>query len=264
MAEAAIESRAERREVDYRQDLSYELGPELGHRAAIGLIVLAPDSTIEHEYRAILPLDGVALYINRIPFPNEVTPETLAAMEDELVDGAALIHPGRRLDVLAYGCTSGTIVIGEEKVFSKLRQVRPGIECTSPMTAGVAGCKAMGAKSLALITPYTSDINEMFRGFLEARGVHVPVMATFNNPDDAEVARISRASIRNAILEVGRAEVDAVFVSCSSLHVSPVIEECEAALGKPVMSSDQAMAWHSMRLAGLDDHVPGFGRLLRT
>ena len=66
------------------------------------------------------------------------------------------------------------------------------------------------------------------------------------------------------MLEVGRTEVDAVFVSCSSLHVSPVIEECEAALGKPVMSSDQAMVWHSMRLAGLDDEVPGFGRLLRT
>ena len=260
MAEAAIESR----EATYRQDLSYELGPELGHRAAIGLIVLAPDSTIEHEYRAILPLDGVALYINRIPFPNEVTPETLAAMEGELIDGAALIHPGRRLDVLAYGCTSGTIVIGEDKVFSKLRQVRPGIECTSPMTAGVAGCKALGAKSLALITPYTRDINEMFRDFVEERGVRVPVLATFNNADDEEVARIDQASIRNAILEVGRVEVDAVFVSCSSLYVSPVIEECEAALGKPVMSSDQAMAWHSMRLAGLDDKVPGFGRLLRT
>ena len=175
MAEAAVQSR----EAAYRQDLSYELGPELGHRAAIGLIVLAVDSTIEHEYRAILPLDGVALYINRIPFPNEVTPETLAAMEDELVDGAALIHPGRRLDVLAYGCTSGTVVIGEDKVFAKLRQVRPGIECTSPMTAGVAGCKAMGGESMALITPYTRDINEMFRDFIEARGVRVPMLASF-------------------------------------------------------------------------------------
>lgn len=260
MAEAAVQSR----ETAYRQDLSYELGPELGHRAAIGLIVLAVDSTIEHEYRAILPLDGVALYINRIPFPNEVTPATLAAMEDELIDGAALIHPGRRLDVLAYGCTSGTVVIGEEKVFAKLRQVRPGIECTSPMTAGVAGCKAMGAKSLALITPYTRDINEMLRDFIEARGVRVPVLATFNNADDEEVARIDQASIRDAVLDVGRGQVDAVFVSCSSLHVSPVIEECEAALGKPVMSSDQAMAWHSLRLAGVDDPITGFGRLLRT
>jgi maleate isomerase len=264
MAQAAMERGAATGGAIYRDDLSYELGPELGHRAAIGLIVLAVDSTIEHDYRAILPLDGIALYITRIPFPNQVTPETLAAMEADLIDSAALIHPGRRLDVLAFGCTSGTIVIGEDETFAKLREVRPGIECTSPMTAGVAGCKALGCKSMALITPYTRDINQMFRDFLEARGVTVPVMATFNNPNDGEVARISDASLRDAILDVGRAEVDAVFVSCSSLHVTPVIEECEAALDKPVMSSNQAMAWHSLRLAGVDDKIPGFGRLLRV
>lgn len=264
MAEAAAERVSARPTPLVRDDLPYELGPEIGHRASIGLIVLAVDSTLEHEYRTIVPLDGVALYVNRIPFPNEVTKESLRAMEGELVDGAALIHPGRRLDVFAYGCTSGTIAIGEDKVFEKLRQVRPGIPCTTPMTAGIAGCRELGCDSLALITPYTEDINEMMRGFIEERGVAVPVMGTFNNPNDDEVARITPDSIRNAVLELGRGDVDAVFVSCSSLRVTPIIEACEAALGKPVMSSDQALAWHSLRLAGYADPVPGFGRLLMT
>ncbi len=44
--------------------------------------------------------------------------------------------------------------------------------------------------------------------------------------------------------------------------MTPIIEECEAKLDKPVMSSDQALAWHSLRLAGYDDAIPGFGRLL--
>ena len=102
----------------------------------------------------------------------------------------------------------------------------------------------------------------MMRGFIEERGVSVPMIGTFNNPNDDEVARISSASLSRAIRDLGGEDVDAVFVSCSSLRVNPVIEACEAELDKPVMSSNQALAWHSLRLAGYDDPIPGFGRLL--
>ena len=242
--------------------LPFELGREIGHRGAIGLVVLDADSTLEQEYRAILPQDGVALYVSRIAMGNQVTTETLRAMEGGIVSSASLIHPGRRLDVLAFACTSGTVAIGESRVFELLREVRPGIACTSPMTAGIAGLKALGCESVSLITPYTMDITAMMGGFIEDNGIALAAAATFNNPNDTEVALISQASLRDAILSAGEGPGDAVFVSCSALHVLPVIEECEAKLGKPVLTSNQAMAWHSMRLAGIDDTLPGFGRLL--
>lgn len=59
------------------------------------------------------------------------------------------------------------------------------------------------------------------------------------------------------IVAAGRADVEGVFVACTSMHVTPVIPECEAALGKPVLSSNQALAWHALRLAGVRDAVPG-------
>jgi maleate isomerase len=130
------------------------------------------------------------------------------------------------------------------------------------MTAGIAGCEKLGCHSMALITPYTDDINQMMKEFIEERGVSVPVIGTFNLVDDERVARISTASVRDAVLELGAEDVDSVFVSCSSLRVTPIIEECEAKLDKPVMSSDQALVWHSLRLADYDDPIPGFGRLL--
>ncbi len=244
------------------ETLPFELGEEIGRRGAIGLVVLDVDSTLEQEFRAIMPLDGVALYVTRIAMGNKVTKQTLRAMESGINASATLIHPGRRLDVLAFACTSGAVAIGEARVFEKLREVRPGIACTSPMTAGVAGLKRLGCESVALITPYTADITAMMGGFIEDHGIALAAAATFNNPDDAQVARISQDSIREAILSVGDGACDSVFVSCSSLHVLPVIEDCEATLGKPVLSSNQAMAWHSMRLAGIDDALPGFGRLL--
>ena len=82
--------------------------------------------------------------------------------------------------------------------------------------------------------------------------------------DDTTVARISAPTIRQAALELGRLDaVDAVFVACTSLRVADSIVELERELNKPVTSSNHALAWHCLRLAGYVDPVPGFGRLFR-
>ena len=71
--------------------------------------------------------------------------------------------------------------------------------------------------------------------------------------------------MRVAELDLGRhREVDAVFVSCTSLCVGEQVEALEAELGKPVTSSNHALAWHALRLAGYKEPISGFGRLLRT
>src|SRR5205809_636425 len=79
-----------------------------------------------------------------------------------------------------------------------------GIACTSPITAAVAAFPALGAKRIALLTPYIARINHMMRDWIEARGIEVPVMGTYNHENDNEVARISGPSIRSAVLELGR------------------------------------------------------------
>src|SRR5690348_5145912 len=234
-----------------RHNIPFTLDEGIGHRAAIGLVVLATDHTIEHEWRQMLRLDGVAFYESRLWNSATINPETLREMEKSLAGAAALIRPGEHLDVLAYGCTSGTMVIGEETVFSRLREARPGIACTSPITGALAGLEALGARRIALLTPYIDRINRMMRDYIEARGIEVPVMGSFNHDNDNEVARISAASLEAAILELGRHEaVDAVFVSCTSMRVAALVERIENALGKPVTSSNHAMAWHALRLAG--------------
>jgi maleate isomerase len=248
----------------HRRNIPFTLDEGISHRAAIGLLVLASDHTIEHEWREMLRRDGVGFYEARIANSPTITPETLRRMEGELTKTAALIRPGERIDVLAYGCTSGTMVIGEETVFARLREARPGVACTSPITGALAGLAALGAHRIALLTPYIDSINQMMRDYIEARGVEVPVMGTFNNENDNEVARISAASLEAAILDLGdQRDVDAVFVSCTSLRVAPLIERLERKLGKPVTASNHAMAWHALRLAGYRESVPGLGRLMR-
>src|SRR6266702_2201205 len=176
-----------------RRNMQFDLDAGIAHRAAIGLVVLATDQTIEHEWRQMLRLDGVAFYESRIYNSPTITPETLAEMGTGIAAAAALIKPGIQLDALAYGCTSGAMVIGEERVFALLREAWPGKPCTTPITAALAGLAALGARRIALLTPYIDEINQSMRRNIEERGTTVVAMGSFNNGNDNEVARIAAA-----------------------------------------------------------------------
>ena len=181
-----------------KEHLPHRLDDGLASRAAIGLIVLATDQTLEHEFRRLLDLPGVAFYESRILNEAAITPATLKAMEARLTAAAEVILPGLPLDVVAFGCTSAAMVIGEAQVFARIRAARPGMACTTPITAAFAAFAALGARRIALLTPYRADINRFMREYIEARGFAVPVMGSFNEEDDRRAARIDQASIRDA------------------------------------------------------------------
>ncbi len=75
------------------QQRPYELDDSVRSRAAIGLVVLATDHVIEHEFRKILNLPGVGLYQSRILNEPSINPETLSAMESRLEDSVRVILP---------------------------------------------------------------------------------------------------------------------------------------------------------------------------
>ena len=224
-----------------RTHMPHRMDAGLGARCRIGIIELSINQTSEHEFRRALAVPGVDYYVSRIPCSSNITRKSSAAMESDIENGTALIMPDLQLDVMGFTCTSGTMVIGEDKVFEQIRKVRPGIPCTSPITGALAGIKALGLRNVALLTPYVQEINDIVKAWLEARGVGVPVMGSFNNGNDDEVARITTASTRDAAIELGRAaQVDGIFVSCTSLRTLDIIDDVERAIGKPMIASNRA------------------------
>ncbi|MBZ0215097.1 MAG: hypothetical protein K8F25_00965, partial [Fimbriimonadaceae bacterium] len=166
------------------RNIPFTVDKGIAHRAAIGVIVLATDETLEHEWRIMLQRAGVAYFESRIPNSTSITPQTLKAMEAQITDRTEVILPGVPLDVVAYGCTSASVVIGEENVFKKIRAARPDVACTTPITAAMAAFRAFGAKRIGVLTPYRDDVNQIFRNYLTARGFEIPVFGSFNEEDD--------------------------------------------------------------------------------
>lgn len=235
----------------------------IASRARIGLIVLATDYTIEHEWRRIMSgLSGVALYHSRILNDAQITPETLRAMEPRIAQCAGIMLPGADLDVIAYGCTSASMAIGEERVFERIREARPNVECTTPITAAFAAFHALGARRIGVLTPYRADVNRIVARYIAERGFAVPVFGSFNEEDDNTVARITPKSIKDGILAIRkRTEIDAVFVSCTSVRLAEAAADIEREIGLPVTSSNHAMAWHALRLAKYDEQLAEWGKL---
>ena len=242
--------------------LPSDLDAGVAARAAIGLLVLATDQTMEHEFRWLLRQPGVAVYQSRLFNDAEITLETLRAIGPRIAPSAELILPGIPLDVVAFGCTSATMTLGEEAVFAEIRKVRPNVACTTPATAALAAFKALGAKNIGLLTPYAPQINANLVAYFRGRGANIAAVATFDRRDDREAARISVASIEAATRRMAAtSRIDAIFVSCTSLRVAEAVARLEREAGAPVTSSNHAMAWHCLRLAGIDDVVPKAGRL---
>jgi maleate isomerase len=244
------------------EHLAFSTGPGIGARARIGLVVLASDYTMEHEFRRVFTTPGVDFYQARIRNSPQITPETLAAMGPLLTDTVDLILPGAELDVVAFGCTSASMVLGEAAVARAIHAARPGTRATNPITAAFAAFEALGARRIAVLTPYRADVNAIVRDYITGRGYQVPVFGSFNEVDDAVVASIDSASLRRAVRTIveGR-EVDAVFVSCTSVRLLDAVFEIEAECGLPVTSSNHALAWHCLRLAGVEEKRPDLGRL---
>ena len=136
---------------------------------------------------------------------------------------------------------------------------------TDPITAVTAALRALDVKRIGFVTPYIAEVSAAMRQNLETAGFEIAAFGSFEQIEEQVVARIDSTSVRQAILDVGTDAVcDAVFVSCTNLRTRNVIPETEIALGRPVISSNQALAWHMQRLAGIEDGPTGCGRLMRT
>ena len=245
--------------------LEFDTDTGIGTRANLGAIVLETDETLEPEFARMTGIDGVALYHSRIPMVAEVTSDTLLQMEQDLPASARLLPSSIEFDVIGYGCTSASTVIGSENVARAVQTVFPNAKVTNPLAAIIAAGQSLNVTRLGFITPYIVDVSAKMRQKLEDAGFEITAFGSFEETDDRVVARISEAAIIAAAKRVAAtAECDALVISCTNLRCLRIIPDIELATGLPVLSSNQALAWHMLRLAGVRDAQSQFGALFRS
>ena len=235
-----------------------------GWRARIGLIVPSSNTTMEPEFWRMAP-EGVSVHTSRVRL-SEVTPEALRLMASEAVRASEELATAD-VNVIVYGCTSGSLLEGvewEERLRREIRE-RAGVEAITTAQAVVEALRALGVRRVAVATPYIDEINSRERSFLERSGFSVVRIRGLGIVRNTDIGRqppwVAYRLAKEVAREAGRS-ADGVFISCTNFRTIEVIELLEVELQLPVVSSNTASMWLALRTLGIRDRL-SYGRLLR-
>ena len=230
----------------------------------IGLLALSTDLTIERDFQSICHSLPINLFVNRIHNENPLTKENLLKMYDQLESITEKILPGEKINTVAYGCTSGTIAIGEDKVKEKIQLAKPGCHVTTPITSAIKAFNKMNVKKIAVFTPYPESVNKTISEYFIKKNINVMSFSTFNLDLDVDFARVDPKYLSEILTKLNINDADALFVSCTALPALEILDEVEKKINKPVFSSNQTLIWDTIRSVGYKSSVEGYGKLLKN
>jgi len=183
----------------------------------------------------------------------------------EIETGARYLATAR-VDVIAYGCTTGSFYRGPgwDREMLGLIAREAGVPAVATTPSVVEALRAFGARRLSVATPYPEWNNERLRAYLEAQRFEV-----LNVEGDPGAAAAGNQGINDqspeSVVEFAaracRGDADALLCSCTAWRSVEAIDALERRTGKPVVTSNQATIWAALRALGLKEPVRGFGRL---
>jgi maleate cis-trans isomerase len=216
------------------------------------MIALAPEGVSVHFHR---------MAAHGAPGSLEGQDERTRTMIDN-IDGSiellASVEP--HVIVVAHTATSYHLGRqGEADLLARL-QKSTGTRVITAFGSVLRALERLDVRRLALGTPYSPQTTLQGKTLLEAHGLQVVNFANLKGVTNLYEETAERAY--GLARSIDREEADAVFLSGTGMPTLPILEVLEQDLGKPVISSASAMMWHALRLAGVRQPIPGYGRLL--
>lgn len=243
---------------------SARVGQARGRRR-IGLIVPSTNTVAEADLQAafhgIASIHGARLWLEE----GRLDAQALTAMNSR-VDDAARDLASAGVDIVAYASTAGGFFAGpgyDETMTTRLTH-RTGIRTIAVSGALTDAVRAVGARRVAVASPYNAWENERLRTYLEAAGIEVvsiqgdPVGSRLDGRGHND---LSPESAFEFSVSVATADADALVCACTAWRTMEVAEAIEDRIGRPVVTSNQALAWAIARALGVPS-IPGYGRLL--
>jgi maleate isomerase len=236
-----------------------------GWRARIGYTVAAVTTEVYPiDWYRVVP-DGVSLMMITLPLGTRSKEDVEKCYRISIESAHTMARAGADLVVLGglpINISRGDGTIGD--LMAELtREV--GVQVSSSAAAQVAAFKALGSRKVVTVHPFLPDQNPRHERTIRDFFGLDPVGVYAGGSNLVELGKLTPA----AALDWGRAalkafpDVDTVYFGCPHWTVIDAIQPLEDEFGVAVMTSLQAIAWHSLRLTGVDDRIGGFGRLLR-
>jgi len=234
-------------------------GGGYGWRLRLGMLLPSSNPVGEPEVAAMLP-PGVSLHTTRLKLAGS-SREDLLGMTQRIEEGSALLADAG-VDMIAFNCTAvSTFDAAMADSIQARISAASGVPAISTADGIIAGFKTLGVRRVVLITPYIDSVNEREVAFLTRHGIEVVGCTGLGLSEGQGMASIEPGEWYRLGLANRHADAEAYFLSCTAIRVLPIIETLERDLAAPVLTSNQAMVWHALRVAGIRDTPAGFGAL---
>jgi maleate isomerase len=233
----------------------------------VRLVVIVPSVNIvvEEWYPKVVP-DGVSVHFARMLIGDGASTEKIIEMDRE--DGMRAIHQiaSCRPHATAYGCTAPSIIRGhdfDKRLRAEIRHIT-GAPATIATDSIFAACRALGLKRVTAISPYTEPVGAAEHRFFAEGGIETIAGAHLGIVDGFRLAEPEPEAIFDLAISAWDPKSDGLIAACLNFRSHPIINALEARIGKPVVTSTQAVLWHLLRLAGVEMPIHRFGRLLQA
>ena len=230
-----------------------------GSRLRLGMLLPSSNVAAEPDLATLLP-QGCSVHTTRLKLAGSTQEELLGMTEK--VEEASLLLKDAALDLIVFHCTGVSTLdptMGDRLV-ARIKDAT-GIAATSTAHALVDAFETLKARRIVLVSPYVDAVNESETRFFDHYGIEVLQSMGLGKTTGPDMIGVEPAQWYAHVMANRRDDADAYFVSCTTIRAIPVIAALERDLGKPVVTSNQAMVWHCLRQRGITDRPEGFGTL---
>lgn len=234
-----------------------------GWRGKIGVLVPSHNTTIEMDFFRMAP-EGVSIHASRIFWgENPVSNAHSLNESTKNIERAVKEITPAEVDVIAYGCTSGSFFKGvgwDQEIINKIKNYTD-IPVVTASTAMIEALRVLNVKKVCVGTPYPDEINKLLVEFLEKNEFSVVKILGLGQRDVRDHAKVPLHDIYQLGQRCFNPEAQGLFFSCTQLRSIDVIELLEADLNVPVVTANQALFWQSLKLLKIRPKKISFGSL---
>jgi maleate isomerase len=211
--------------------------------ARIGLIIPSVNRLSEAQFMRFAPT-GLGIHVTRARIAGKWRkPVTELA---PIITAAAGALSDASPDLIVYHCTDSSMregLDGERRILDIVRR-ETGIEAVSTSAMVVEALNALGIKKLVIVSPYRD--NDVIIAYLQSCGFMVVHDVALDLPGHQSSGAPPERWVESTLANTHH-EAEGYFLSCTNTTQIEAIEDLEMALGKPVVSSNQAVLWGAVK-----------------
>jgi maleate cis-trans isomerase len=225
-----------------------------------GVLIPSTNTTVEAEL-ARLP-GGYQAHFARLLTSTPGHP--FAPSRDEDIDYQSKLLGTAKVEMVILIQTSASVFTDDydEVTTPRMSAAAKGVPAITSAYAIVRALRALGAKRIGLVSPYSEEVNARARRYFSGKhGLDIAVLEGFAAKDSYAIGKLGPENARDAFARIDRPDIDAFAVPGANFPTMASIVAWEREFGKPVVSSTQAAVWAMAKQLG-GERIYGFGRLL--